>query len=366
MRDAGRRRPGAAHPVAWGAAALGLLAGMGAERLLMNRWRDPRPSPRGALLGSVSGTRSQVDGPDGTDIVVETYGPTDAPQLVLVHGWLCTGRVWHELVVRLGRRWRIVTYDQPGHGRSTAPVSGRYDLDVLGDTLTRVIDQATAPGPLVVVGHSLGGMTVLNALRRGSPATRRRLAGVVLVSTLASPRSERSWRDAGIWVVSRLRPMIGGLVTLLRRPRIVRAINRWTARPTDAAYLAARWFAVGREADEEVIDFTLRQLQTADTDMAFGLLEAIVGVDEDAGLTAMDALPVSLVGGTHDRVIPYVFTRHMATHLEERTAGPVELHALSGVGHMALLEAADELATIVERHLSALDDHVAPDLPDGR
>ena len=57
--------------------------------------------------------------------------------------------------------YRIVAYDQPGHGRSGRLETGEYDLAVLGRTLRQVIDRTAPDGPLVLVGHSMGGMTIM-------------------------------------------------------------------------------------------------------------------------------------------------------------------------------------------------------------
>lgn len=58
---------------------------------------------------------------DGTRINVEEYGPQDAPTVVLIHGWTCKTLFWAPLIHELGGEFRVVAYDQRGHGRSETP-----------------------------------------------------------------------------------------------------------------------------------------------------------------------------------------------------------------------------------------------------
>jgi pimeloyl-ACP methyl ester carboxylesterase len=323
-----------------GGAALGFLA----ERALVRRRFVPPVEVGPVPLGSLEGERTRVDGPDGVRVTIETYGPEDAAQVLLSHGWICTGRVWHEQVLALRDRARLVTYDQPGHGRTTSPSSGTYDLDLLGDTLLRVAEEACAPGPLVVVGHSMGGMAVLNAIRR-SPTFRARVAGVVLISTTSSAKAERLSLEVGIRAVARLERGIRRLVPTLRDPRVVDVTDRLTASTSDLSYLAARWTSVGPGADPEAVAFTQQLALDSGSDVVLGLVEAVLGVDEDAALDLLADLPVSIVVGTHDRLTPAGLSRRMA----ERSGG--RLVELPEVGHMAPLEAGDDIADVIAEHL---------------
>ena len=327
------------------ALAAGAAAGFLLERAVVRGRLVPELEPLEVPLGSVAGEVSTLDGPDGMTIRVETYGPEDAPQLVLCHGWVCTGRAWHEQVLRLADRYRIVTYDQPGHGDSTGPASGIYDLDLLGDTLARVLEQRTRPGPVVVAGHSLGGMTLLNAARRHPERVRRRLAGAVLLSTTSSARADRLTLEWGIRAVARLDRGIRRVVPTLRDPRVISSAERVWSSTSDLSFLIARWTAVGPGADPAIVAFTQQMSLESGFDVVAGLVEAVLGVDEDAGLDALVDVPTTLVVGSHDRLTPPTLTRRMA---QRSKAAVVEL---ADVGHMSLLEAGEETSDVLLRHL---------------
>ena len=56
---------------------------------------------------------------------------------------------------------RLVFYDQPGHGRSSRLRSGDYDIAALGKSLAAVLDATVPDGHIILVGHSMGGMTIM-------------------------------------------------------------------------------------------------------------------------------------------------------------------------------------------------------------
>jgi pimeloyl-ACP methyl ester carboxylesterase len=337
--------------LAVGAAVLagGALGFLAERRFLRPRLGAPVP-PDATALGSLAGELRTIEGPEGAPVVVETYGPEHAPQLLLAHGWVCTGRVWHEQVARLADRVRIITYDQPGHGRTPAPPSGHYDLDLLGDTLVSVVEAVARPGPLVVAGHSMGGMAALNAVRRHPEVFADRLAGVVLLSTTSNAKAEKLTLEVGIRAAARLERGIRRVVPTLRHPRVLDASQRLTAATNDLSSLVTRWTALGPGADPAVVAFTQQLALDSGPDVVLGLVGAVLGVDEDEAFTSL-AVPVSIVIGTHDRLTPLDLSRRMAARGTD-----VELLELPRIGHMTPLEAPEEVTAVLLAHLDRTHD----------
>jgi pimeloyl-ACP methyl ester carboxylesterase len=344
--DAGWDAEVRATAAALAAVVTGAVVGYRVERALLRPRLTAPPASR-IPLGALAGDLREIRGPDGMRVAVESYGPSDAPQLVLAHGWTNTGRVWHEQVVGLADRYRIVTYDQPGHGRTSPPRSRSYTLDLLGDTLRAVIEQATDPQPLVLAGHSLGGMTVLNLLARHGDEVADRLRGVALLSTTSSARVEATLLELGIAGVARFERALRIATPWLRDPRLQEFGGRVYSASSDLSYLLTRWAAIGRTAPPEVVDFTEQLVLDSDPDAIVGLTEAILGVDEDAGLEGL-TVPSCIVVGTHDRLTPLSLARRMA----ERAAG-AELLELPGIGHMTPLEAPEQVNELLIRLLDA-------------
>jgi pimeloyl-ACP methyl ester carboxylesterase len=146
-------------------------------------------------------------------------GPTDSgrPDLVLVHGWCCDRSVMSPLLEHFGRRHRVAVLDLRGHGASReddddgstgvglARPSEVDDLlpaamrsvtieDYAGDV--RTIGQQAGLRHPVVVGHSMGGLVALEALRRG-PADSAAPRGAVLLdpAPLVTTRGKAFWED---------------------------------------------------------------------------------------------------------------------------------------------------------------------------
>lgn len=122
---------------------------------------------------------------DGARLHVEVHGPVEnsaAPAVVLAHGWTCSTAFWAAQIRDLAADHRVIAYDQRGHGRS--PASPACSTEALADDLEAVLEATLAPGKVVVVGHSMGGMTVMAA--SGRAVFREHAVAVLLCSTGSS------------------------------------------------------------------------------------------------------------------------------------------------------------------------------------
>jgi pimeloyl-ACP methyl ester carboxylesterase len=325
------------------------VAGFALERRLVHARLVPTPgAPR---LGLPGGEVLEVHGPGGLPVAVERHGPPDAPQVVLVHGWLCSAQVWAAQVADLGERVRLIAHDQPGHGRTPAPADGRYDLDLLGDVLAAVVADATAPGPIVLVGHSLGGMTVLNAMRRHRDVLAPRVRGVVLLSTSAHlPDSEAEHALASAALARRLVRLAAGL----RGRRAVAALGRSRPITSDLGVVVMRAVGLGRRADRRALDLLARMVADAGPDPFLGLTGAVLGLDEREALAVLP--PTTALVGALDRITPPSHTARMAA----RAPGIVAADVLPGIGHLTPLEAAEAVDAAILRRLGLGADRPAP------
>ncbi len=133
------------------------------------------------------------------------------PTHALAHGWTLDQSSWARVVSALQRRHavRVVTYDQPGHGLSTLGRGRRATVRDLGETLRAVLAEVVPDGPLVLGGHSMGGMTVMAYAGRTRRAARAR-PRVLLMATTPSwpPAPPDPGRRGGHG--SAVRPPLGG------------------------------------------------------------------------------------------------------------------------------------------------------------
>ncbi|MGW4490500.1 alpha/beta fold hydrolase [Streptomyces sp. NPDC004376] len=106
--------------------------------------------------------------------------------VILSHGFLMTADVWRLQARELtASGMRVVRYDQRAHGNS-APGRAALTIDRLGADLAQIIEATTPHGPVVLAGHSMGGMATLAVAARHPELIRRRRPHVALISTACS------------------------------------------------------------------------------------------------------------------------------------------------------------------------------------
>ncbi len=335
------------------AVAGGAAAGYLAERATLgprlaataSAARDPGT---GTPLGQIAGETREVAGPDGVRLLVESYGPAgaggdggvDAPTIVFAHGWTNTRRVWHEQVAGLSDRFRLVTYDQPGHGLSSRSRTQVYDMDLFGDALAAVVDSLPGTDPIVLCGHSLGGMTVMNFARR-YPDLFDRVASVLLLATTSRAIVDDVKLGFGVHAVARIERRVRRLFDLVRPSAVALAETVYQA-STDLSYLITREVALTSDAESRYVDFTEQLLLDSDFDMVTGVIAPILSLDEDESLAGID-VPTTIVVGSRDRLTPVGLSRRMADRCPT-----ADLMVLRGYGHMIQLEAHDVVNDLLE------------------
>ena len=154
--------------------------------------RSRSPSARELRTGKVYRIRR----PDGSELRVETYGPEDAPPLVLTHGWGANADEWYYQKQHLAGRFRLIVWDLAGLGYSTQPDNSDYSLEKMAADLEAVLALA-GDRPAVLVGHSIGGMILLTFCRLFPETLRTRVAGLAVVhSSYKDPIQTVQWRPS--------------------------------------------------------------------------------------------------------------------------------------------------------------------------
>lgn len=119
-------------------------------------------------------------GATGSSLYVEELGPSDAPVLLFTHGWGMDSTFWDYARKDLAGRFRLVLWDLPGLGRSKPPHGAEIALPNFAADLRGLVEALDRP--VVLIGHSIGGMTI-QTLARDHPEAMRRVAGIVLLNT---------------------------------------------------------------------------------------------------------------------------------------------------------------------------------------
>ncbi|MFI6152671.1 alpha/beta fold hydrolase [Kitasatospora sp. NPDC051170] len=276
---------------------------------------------------------------DGLRLHVEVHGRPDAPTVVLAHGWTCSTAFWAPVIRRLTDRYRVVAYDQRGHGRSEIPPSrARYSTRVLADDLAAVLHRTVPAGErAVLAGHSMGGMTIMAAGGRAEVA--ERTAAAVLVST--GPGELLAELNV---LPGSLRP--AGLRRLLHRQLLRSRMPLGPVTPVSRAALKYATMGPGSPAGQA--QATARIVHACPTSVRAGWAGVLARLDVHAGLARL-AAPTAVVVGTADRLTPPVHAHRMVSELPD----PQGLLLLPGVGHMAPLERPAEVAAEIHRMAAA-------------
>jgi pimeloyl-ACP methyl ester carboxylesterase len=96
--------------------------------------------------------------------------------VVFVHGWTCDESSWSAQVPALSGKYRVITLDLPGHGKSAAPASGKFSMENFARAIEAVRAEAGVDR-VVIVGHSMG----TPVIRKYQLMYLQHVAGMVLV-----------------------------------------------------------------------------------------------------------------------------------------------------------------------------------------
>lgn len=274
--------------------------------------------------------------PGGREIHYRDEGPRDAPVIVLLHGSNSDLHTWDAWTDLLKDDYRILRFDQRGHGLTGPAPDGDYsgaafgrDIDVLTDALG--IETFT------LGGNSMGGGIAL----RYALDKPWRLEALVLIDAAGAPVENEGGGNLA-FTLARM-PVVGSIANqLLPRSMVAKSLSQSVANQdvvTDAAI--DRYWELARYPGNR--SATLERFSTPRT--AF-----------EARELARLRVPTLVIWGKEDSLLPYEGAQWFDTHLPRST-----LVAYEGVGHLPMEETAERSATDLAIWLpEAL---VPPDLP---
>lgn len=275
------------------------------------------------------GTDRAVPTEDGVDLHVEVDECPGAPVTVLMsHGF--TAQLGEFALQReaLRGRARVVVYDQRGHGRSPAGGWRHATIDQLGRDLQAVLAAEAATGPVVLLGHSMGGMAVMSWARQFPDEVGSRVVGAFLLAT--SARNLVSGGPVGLMVklLTRLH-LLGLYLTLLRlwSPLLQRVKKPGTR-------LGRRWikhylFGTADANDPVLVTEVQAMLEATSFTTSAAFYPTFLTHDETAALPVLARIPTTVLVGTADRLTPASHSRLMAADL----GAQCELVLVPGCGH---------------------------------
>jgi pimeloyl-ACP methyl ester carboxylesterase len=325
-----------------GAAVAGLAVGAAARK--RGRIAADRRRLATQLTEGVDGPGEQPPGEsvsviadDGLRLDCEQIAPLDGGEptitVVLVHGFALDRRTWHfqrkALAQLAAPRVHQVLYDVRSHGRSERGPRESCTIEQLGHDLEAVIRTLAPEGPLVLVGHSMGGMTVMALAEQHPELFEERIVGVALVSTSAGEVGSAGLPRA---LLSRRNPLTRGVGLLAKaQPTLVETGRRLLG---DIIWAITRSFAYGdRNVAPWLVDLVDTMISANAVDALTDFVDTVNSHDRIAALPALAGCEVLVAAGDADRVIPFSHSERIAAELADAT-----LVRFAGVGHMPMLE----------------------------
>lgn len=313
--------------------ALGLAAIPVVGIELVARYLRSRPDPeRGDVLSESLGESSRTLGcPDGAKIHTEELGTGET--LVLVHGWFCNTDMWHYQKKFLSSHFRMVCFDQRGHARSECPEDRDVSIEVLAGDLRLVLDEFADDRPVVLVGHSMGGVSILKYAEMFPEELGRRVKGVALVDTSNVPMDRTLAGGAVLRVIQK--PIVEPIFRFaVKHPRFadrVKALVLGTA----PFLVATRYLGYGSGASLTQMEYITEM--AGKTTMS-GACRSGLGLLEHGEEISMDALkrsgvPVLIWVGAKDRL-----TRPGVSEQMHRALPESEFHLVPDTGHPSYME----------------------------
>ncbi len=302
--------------------------------LLLHRPGQDEPKP-------TRSRRSQrLVRPDGSEIKVEFYGlDDDAQTIILTHGWGPDSTVWYYVKKQLSDRFRVVVWDLPGLGKSIKPKNRDYSLEKYARDLEAVLG-LVGERPVMLLGHSMGGMILLTFSRLFPQHLTQRVAGLIIVDSTYTNPLKTSIFSKLLLILQK--PLIEPLLHLAIVLSPLLWITSWLSYLNGATLTTTEISGFrGTETRGQLNFSTLVGLKASPGVLARGML-AMLRFDETETLPQI-SVPTMVVVGKSD-----IATRPLASKRISQEVPQAELVSLSPGGHMALMERNQQFAKVIE------------------
>ncbi len=274
---------------------------------------------------------------DGARLRVHAYGPEQGDVIVLIHGWSCCVEYWNPQINEFAGEFRVIAYDQRCHGESewgTKP----FGAEQLAGDLSAVLDAVLRPAQrAVLVGHSMGGMTIQAWAQHYPKQVAQRASAIVLATTAARQIPGRAT----------IIPMLGGG----HLPAPV-----WVARSVFGAPVPLPGFAVARklfqsrimtpDCDPELVEFALSIVRGCSPTVRGAVARDLSVIDLGEAASHI-TVPTSVIAGEYDKLLPTLHSIEIADLLAEK--GSLDRLLTLPAGHLVNLEAPAEFNAEIRR-----------------
>jgi pimeloyl-ACP methyl ester carboxylesterase len=283
----------------------------------------------------------EIDEPVGRPIGIPDRAAV--PTVVFCHGYALSLRSWvFQRRALKAAGYRIVLWDQRGHGQSGAGSKASYEIDQLGLDLHAVISAVVPQGPLILVGHSMGGMTLMALAAQQPELITDRVLGVAFVATSPGGISAVSWGLGKVLgkAVHRLGPFAVG--QLAGRQGLVNSVRK-AGREVEEYFVDLYSFA--SPVPLSIVRLTADMIFRTRMEVISDFMETFDKHDKREALEQFIGVETLVLNGVQDLLTP-------PQHSEEivKLIPGAEHVLVNDAGHIIMLEHAD----VVSEQLLAL------------
>jgi pimeloyl-ACP methyl ester carboxylesterase len=359
-----------------GLAAAGTAVGVGVTRAARRRVRAAELGPAADVapltdaelreddpLGEASRAPDRtalVQADDGVLLAAEEIGPRDAPlTVVFVHGYTLSMASWTfqrrtlaaALATANGHRpdVRLIFYDQRGHGASGRGTPERSTIEQLACDLAVVLETRVPQGSVVLIGHSMGGMTIMGLAALRPELFGARISGVALLSTSSGQLADLNFGLPEL--LTRVRAAVFPVAawTMRRRPAFAERTRRVMA---DLVSTVTRSLSfASADVDPALGQYVDAMIAGTPVDVIAEFYPALAGLDEIGSLEPLRRIPTLVLTGDKDKMIPMEHSELILEQLGGAENALTEFVVVPDAGHLVLLEKPAEVSDAIARLL---------------
>lgn len=280
----------------------------------------------------------RVPSDDGTEIAVEILGdghshPSrpehDAPTIVFAHGWTFSSRSWHYQRM-LAERYRLVLMDHRDHGESGTGPRDNRTIDQIGRDLAAVLDATCDKRDVVLVGHSMGGMTIMSLAAHQPERFGKQIKAVALLDTSGRREPDYEFGLRGPLAKFFVGQWKAALALMVSDPDKAERARRSGGAVSIAI---SRFLNLGKGADKRLARFTEAMSAQTKAEVVGDFWLTLDEHDKLDALKVLADIPTLVIVGDRDRLTPPENARAISAAIPGS-----RLLELRGAGHCAMLE----------------------------
>ncbi|MDR6862525.1 alpha/beta hydrolase [Phycicoccus sp. 3266] len=343
-----------------GLAAAGVATAAGVAARQVRGERQARLSvlsPHGTYTHTAD-REMQILADDGVSLHVEVddgnpaAASADKPTVVFSHGYTLSLRSWvlqRRALVEAG--YRVVLWDQRSHGRSALAPAESCTIDQLGRDLHRVVQETVPDGPLVLIGHSMGGMTVMSMAEQFPEVVRERVVAAAFVATSAGGENMLTLGFGQFVgrVLGRLGPRL--LSRLGTRQTLVDTARRVGREVED---LIVERYSFASPVSPETVRYTADMIMGTPLQVMADFLPSIDVHDKRKALAQFHGIETLVLNGAQDLLTPPAHSEAIV-----RLVPGAEHVVVEEAGHIIMLEHPEVLdeqfLSLIERGMRAAE-----------